>query len=56
MKHGRKPTVAQRKFIKSKGLVAENWLVVKDTPQEMHLVHKHSDTTTRIIYKGEKKI
>ena len=52
MKHGKKPTVAQRNFIKSKGLITENWLVVKDTPREMHLVHKHSDTTTRIIHKG----
>ena len=52
MKHGKKPTVAQRKFIKSKGLIAENWLVVKDTPEQMVLVHRHSDKTTRIIPKG----
>lgn len=52
MKHGKRPTRLQKQFIKSKGLIAENWLVVKDTPNEMHLVHKHSDKTTRIIHKG----
>ena len=51
MKHGKKPTVAQRKFIQNKGLIAENWLVVKDTTTEMHLVHKHSEKIKRIIYK-----
>lgn len=52
MKHGKKPTVAQRKFIQNKGLIAENWLVVKDTPEQMELVHRYSDKTTRIIPKG----
>lgn len=51
MKHGRRPTVAQKKFIQSKGLNAENWLVCKDTPEQMVLVHRHSDKTTRIIEK-----
>lgn len=51
MKHGRKPTVAQRKFIQKKGLIAEKWLVVKDTPEQMVLVHRHSEKTTRIIHK-----
>jgi hypothetical protein len=53
MKHGKKPTLAQRKLIQKKGLIADNWLVVKDTPTEMVLVHRHSDTTTRTILKGE---
>ena len=51
MKHGCKPTVAQKKFIQSKGLNSENWLVTKDTPTEMHLVHRYSDRTVRIIPK-----
>jgi hypothetical protein len=29
-----------------------DWLVVKDTPEEMHLVHRFSDTTTKVIPKG----
>lgn len=52
MKHGKKPTREQRKFIKKKGLIPENWLVTKDTPERMELVHRHSDKTRRIILKG----
>lgn len=51
MKHGKKPTVAQRKLIKANGMNAENWLVVKDTPEEMVLVHRYSDKTTRTLHK-----
>lgn len=51
MKHGKKPTVQQRKLIQSKGLDPAVWLVVKDTPEIMQLVHRHSDRTTRIIFK-----
>lgn len=55
MKNGKKPTVHQRKFIQSKGLNTENWLVTKDTPTEMVLVHRFSDKTTRIIHKEVKE-
>ena len=51
MKHGKKPTVNQCKFIKANGLNPENWLVTKDTPTEMELVHRHSDSTTKTIHK-----
>ena len=52
MKNGKKPSREQRKFLEEWGFDAHNWLVVKDTPTEMHIVHKHSDKTTRIIPKG----
>ena len=55
MKHGKKPTIAQRKMMQTFGLNSENWLVVKDTPEQLVLVHRHSDTTVRIIPKGEKQ-
>lgn len=51
MKNGKNPTVAQRKLIQSKRLNSDNWLVIKDTPDYMMLVHRHSDTTIRTIYK-----
>lgn len=50
MKHGKCPTREQRKFITGKGLSAENWLVAKDTPTEMVLVHRYT-TATRTISK-----
>ena len=52
MKNGKKPTVAQRKLMQKWKLDASMWLVVKDTPTEMHLVHRHFDKTKKIIPKG----
>ena len=54
MKHGVKPTRSQRKFIKSKRLNPENWMIERDTPTEMVLVHRHFDSKKRIIRKEHK--
>lgn len=51
MKHGKKPTVAQRKLLESKRFQAGNWLVVKDTPEEMVICHRHFDGNIRKIRK-----
>lgn len=48
MKHGVRPTREQRKFIASKGINAENWLIAKDTPKEMLLVHRLTNATKTI--------
>ena len=48
MKHGKKPTVAQRKWLASKRINAEDWLVSKDTPEQMVLVHRYFDRTKTI--------
>ena len=34
---GKKPTKKQKQYIRSRKLNAENWLVCKDTPDEMFL-------------------
>jgi hypothetical protein len=52
MKHGKKPTVAQRKLMQKWKLNSEDWLVVKDEPSKMTLVHKHFDGKIKIIPKG----
>ncbi len=52
MKHGKKPSVAQMKLMVKWRLDPTMWLVVKDTPTEMHLIHRHFDKTTKIIPKG----
>ena len=52
MKHGCKPTREQRKLLQHWKLDPAVWLVTKDTPERMELVHRHSDRTTRIILKG----
>lgn len=33
MKNGKKPTLAQKKFLQDTGLDSEKWLIVKDTPR-----------------------
>ena len=52
MKHGCRPTREQRKLMEKRKLDPAVWLVVKDTPTEMVLVHRHSDKTKRVIQKG----
>lgn len=51
MKHGKKPTREQRKLLQKWKLDPAMWLVVKDTPTQMLLVHRHFDKTTKIIPK-----
>ena len=42
MKNGKRPTVAQKKLLKAMGLIPENWLIVKNEPDRMTVVHRHS--------------
>lgn len=50
MKQGKNPTVRQKKYISSFRLNSENWLVCKDTPDEMVLTHRHTGAV-RVIAK-----
>ena len=52
MKHGKNHTREQRKLISKWKLDSSMWLVVKDTPEKMELVHRHFDRTKKIIPKG----
>ena len=52
MKHGKKPTVAQRKLMQKWKTDWRNWLVVMDTPTQMVIVHRHFDGRTKTIPKG----
>ena len=38
MRHGKKPTKAQREFLRSYNLAPEDWLIVKNTSTEMELI------------------
>lgn len=51
MKNGKKPTVAQSKLMTQWGLDYTNWLVVKDTPEQMVIVHRLADKEMRTIPK-----
>lgn len=51
MKHGKRPSVKQCKLMQKWHLDYRDWFVVKDEPTQMTIVHRHSDTTVRIIHK-----
>lgn len=42
MKHRKNPTRRQKEYIASLRLNPDNWLVCKDTPDELVLEHKYS--------------
>ena len=51
MKNGKKPTVRQCKLIQQWNLNPADWLVAKDTPEAMTLLHRYSDKTTKVLPK-----
>ena len=51
MKNGKNPTREQKKLLQKQNLDPSMWLVVKDKPDEMLLVHRYSEKTTKIIHK-----
>lgn len=53
MKQLKKPTRAQKILIQKKRMNPSDWMVERDTPEEMVLVHKHFNGTRKIIHKGE---
>lgn len=58
MKNGKKPTLAQKKFLQENGLAPEKWLIVKDTPGEMEVVSRtalqRKSGKTKVIRKAKK--
>ena len=40
--HGKRPTLAQKKLLKSRGLNPENWLVISDDRYRIIVIHRHS--------------
>jgi hypothetical protein len=51
MKNGKNPTRKQKIMIKSAGWNPDNWLVTKDTPNEMIIVHRYTNSV-KVIRKG----
>ena len=53
MKHGKKPTKAQKLLLKAYRLNPDNWLIVKHTTEELLVVHRYTSTTRSIRLKEE---
>lgn len=51
MKHGTRPTRAQKILISQYRLCPANWLVVSDSKESMTIIHRHTDTV-RVIKKN----
>lgn len=52
MKHGKKPTVTQKKLLQSAGMVWKEWLAVVDLPDVLIVKHRISGVT-RVLDKVE---
>lgn len=48
------PTREQKILMQKRKLKPEDWMVERDTPEELVLVHRYFNTTKRVIPKGEK--
>lgn len=44
----KKPTLAEKKLIRAAGLIERNWLVLKNTEEELHLVSKGTGRSRHI--------
>ena len=54
IKHLKKPTREQKKLIDKLKLNPADWMVERDTPEEMVLVHRHFERVKKIIIKEVK--
>ena len=52
MKHGTKPTRQQRKLMEKWKVNTMDWLVERETNNELVLRHRHFDNKIKIIPKG----
>jgi hypothetical protein len=51
MKQLRKPTRAQKILMQKRKLKPEDWMVERETPEHIVLVHRYFNSTTRILPK-----
>lgn len=54
MKHLKNPTRAQKKLMSKWKLDWRDWLVEREMPTQLVLIHRHFDYKTKIIPKGGK--
>ena len=51
MKHGKRPTRRQKELLKKRRLDPANWYVIKDMPDKLEVLHRHS-LKPKEIFKG----
>lgn len=54
MKHGRNLTLKQKEILQTVGLNPSNWLLVKNLPDKLVILHRKKGTLTEIkLFEGE---
>jgi len=60
VKNGKRPTLAQKKFLQVNGLDPDKWLIVKDTPEKTIVISRISlqrkNGKTRTIRKAKGRV
>lgn len=51
MKHGTKPTVRQCKILQAKRLKPEDWMIERETPEEMVIMHRYGNSVRTLTKK-----
>lgn len=51
MKQLKKPTRSQKILLQKKKLNPADWMIERDTPEQLVLVHRHFDRVKKIIHK-----
>lgn len=51
MKQLKKPTRSQKILLTKKKLNPADWMIERDTPEQLVLVHRHFDRVKKIIHK-----
>ena len=53
MKKLKNPTRSQKQLLQKRKLNPADWMIERDTPEQLVLVHRHFDSVKKIIHKGE---
>lgn len=53
MKKLKNPTRSQKILLQKRKLNPADWMIERDTPEKMILVHRHFNNTRRIIHKED---
>jgi len=49
---GRNPTRRQKELLKKYGKNPDNWLVIKNPPGELHIIHRNTGTQKILCVRG----
>ena len=51
MKQLKKPTRSQKQLLQKRRLNPADWMIERDTPEQLVIVHRHFDRVKKIIHK-----